>query len=96
MPIGVTFVRRGIALSGSGAETDMTKVQRQKPIRVRGHGTRCIWPRGMAERFGVSDVTIWRWEKAGRLPPRDVFLGGVAIGWRPETLEAAERGDRGA
>jgi hypothetical protein len=33
-------------------------------------------------------------ERDGRLPPRDFFIGGVAVGWRPETIEAAERGGK--
>lgn len=57
-----------------------------------GAGARCVWPRGVANRFGVTTVTVWRWERSGRLPARDVYLGGRAVGWRPETLEAAERG----
>jgi predicted DNA-binding transcriptional regulator AlpA len=50
------------------------------------------WPSGVEARYGISGVTRWRWERTGKLPPRDVFIGGKAAGWRPETLEAAERG----
>lgn len=50
-----------------------------------------IWPRGVEERYGISAVTRWRWERTGKLPPRDVHIGRG--GWRPETLEAAERGE---
>jgi predicted DNA-binding transcriptional regulator AlpA len=60
--------------------------------RSRTAGTVCVWPAGVQARYGISLPTRWRWEKDGKLPPRDVFVGGVAIGWRPETLEAAERG----
>jgi predicted DNA-binding transcriptional regulator AlpA len=59
--------------------------------RARTAGTRCIWPGGVEERYGISAPTRWRWEKLGLLPARDVFVGGKAVGWRPETLEAAER-----
>ncbi len=52
-------------------------------------GNAVVWPRGAEERYGISPPTRWRWEKSGRLPPRDVNLGGKT-GWRPETLEAAE------
>lgn len=52
-------------------------------------GDAVIWPKGVEERYGISDVTRWRWEKSGRLPRRDVNLGGKT-GWRPETLIAAE------
>ena len=60
---------------------------RRAPVR----GDAVIWPRGIEERYGISSVTRWRWERSGRLPPRDVHIGGRS-GWRPETLERAERG----
>jgi predicted DNA-binding transcriptional regulator AlpA len=52
-------------------------------------GTHVVWPAGVEERYGIKPVTRWRWEKAGRLPPRDISIGG-RTGWRPETLDAAE------
>ncbi len=52
-------------------------------------GTDAVWPKGVEERYGISAPTRWRWEKIGRLPPRDINLGGKT-GWRPETLAAAE------
>ena len=63
--------------------------RRKRPAPIRG--TAVIWLAGIRERYGISAVTAWRWERAGKLPPRDVTIGGRA-GWRPETLEAAERG----
>ena len=39
-----------------------------------------------------SAPTLWRWERDGKLPDRDVFVGGRAVGWKPETIEFAERG----
>ncbi len=54
-------------------------------------GTKVIWPAGARERYGVSAPTLWRWERDGKLPPRDVTIGGRS-GWRPETLDQAERG----
>jgi hypothetical protein len=48
-----------------------------------------VWPSGCERRYGISAITRWRWEKSGRLPPRDVDIGGKT-GWRPETLAAAE------
>jgi hypothetical protein len=61
--------------------------------RVRTTGVGCIWPRGLRERYGVSAPTLWRWERAGKLPRRDIFIGGRAVGWRPETIERAECGE---
>lgn len=57
--------------------------------RALKYGTSVIWPRGVEERYGISPPTRWRWEKLGRLPARDVNIGGKT-GWRPETLAAAE------
>lgn len=59
---------------------------------TRTSGTACVWPSGVQLRYGISAPTRWRWERAGMLPPRDVFIGGKPKGWRPETLEAADRG----
>jgi len=64
----------------------------RKAKRGPREGTSVVWPRGVAARLGVSSITRWRMEKDGRLPPRDYFIGGVAVGWKPETLERAARG----
>lgn len=58
----------------------------------RAGGTAVIYPKGVEIRYGISLSTRWRWERQGRLPARDVYIGGVAVGWRPSTIEAAERG----
>ena len=60
--------------------------------RARSAGSGCIWPSGVQLRYGISAPTRWRWEKIGKLPPRDVFIGGVAEGWRPETLDRCDAG----
>lgn len=52
-------------------------------------GDAVIWPAGVERRYGISPITRWRWERAGKLPARDVHIGGRS-GWRPETLAAAE------
>jgi predicted DNA-binding transcriptional regulator AlpA len=62
-----------------------------REARVPRAGTVVIWPAGVQQRYDISAPTRWRWEKQGRLPARDVHIGGRS-GWRPETLEAAERG----
>lgn len=62
------------------------------PKRPRAAGSACIWPRGVELRLGVSPITRWRMERDGRLPPRDFFIGGKAVGWRVETMAAAESG----
>ena len=53
---------------------------------------RLVWPSELERRYGISNPTRWRWERDGKLPPRDVKVGGRFVGWRPETLDAAERG----
>lgn len=70
--------------------------QAAQPRRAKVRGGKVIYPRGVEQDYGVSDVTRWRWEKSGRLPARDVFVGGVAVGWRPETLAEAQRGPKSA
>jgi predicted DNA-binding transcriptional regulator AlpA len=72
------------------------KARAGRPKKARTTGTRCVWPSGVQEQFGISEVTRWRWERDGLLPARDVFVGGKAVGWRPETLEAAARNSRPA
>lgn len=47
-----------------------------------------LYPRDVQKLLNISFTGRWRLEKQGRLPPRDVFLGVQAVGWRPETLEA--------
>lgn len=78
-------------MNNSASIADVTRHTRA-PKRRRTAGTRVVYPRGIEERLGVSTPTRWRMERDGRLPPRDVYIGSKAVGWRPETLEAAERG----
>lgn len=73
-----------------------TKRMKRAPKRPRAAGTGIIWPRGLRDRYGVSGVTIWRWQRAGRLPARDAFLNGVAVGWKPSTIDAVMRGEKPA
>lgn len=61
----------------------------QKAKRAPREGKSVVWPKGVEERYGISHTTRWRWEKEGRLPQRDVNVGGKT-GWRPGTLAAAE------
>jgi hypothetical protein len=62
----------------------------RRAIRAPASGTAVVWPKGVEQMYDISPPTRWRWEKNGRLPPRDVNLGGKT-GWKPATLAAAER-----
>ncbi len=42
-------------------------------------------------RIPVSDMTIWRWEKAG-IFPKHISIGGRNF-WRDSDLRAVEHGD---
>ena len=55
-------------------------------------GAAVVWPRGVEQRYDISAPTRWRWERDGKLPARDVNVGGKT-GWRPETLATHERVD---
>ena len=66
--------------------------KKRQDFRTRGSpiaGTAVVWAKGVEQRYGLSEVTRWRWERDGKLPPRDVNVGG-RTGWRPETLAAFE------
>jgi predicted DNA-binding transcriptional regulator AlpA len=52
---------------------------------------RVFWPKDVEIRYGISTVTRWRWERAKKLPPRDVHVAGEPIGWYASTIEAAEK-----
>lgn len=75
-----------------------TKRGKQPPSRIGSprEGSSIVWPAGLCERLGIKPVTRWRWEKDGKLPPRDAYINGVAVGWRPATIETALRGPAAA
>lgn len=51
---------------------------------------RVLWPKDLASRWGISIVTLWRWQRSGLAPPPDFEAG--RRGWRLETIENFERG----
>jgi hypothetical protein len=69
---------------------DPMNSQTVKTKRAPRKGEAIVWPKGVEERYGISACTRWRWEREGKLPRRDMSVGGRK-GWRPATLEAAER-----
>jgi predicted DNA-binding transcriptional regulator AlpA len=50
-----------------------------------------LWPKDVEVRYSISTVSRWRWERAKKLPPRDVHLAGEPVAWYLSTIEAAER-----
>lgn len=42
----------------------------------------------LAQKYGVSEATIWRWAKAGRIPA-PLKLGPNTTRWDVEAVEAA-------
>lgn len=58
-----------------------------KAKRAPREGSSVVWPKGVEERYGISSCTRWRWEREGKLPARDVNIGGKT-GWKPATLPA--------
>lgn len=52
--------------------------------------TTYLTDRQLAERYGVSRVTIWRWARSGRLPA-PVRLGANTTRWRSDAVAEAER-----
>ncbi len=49
-------------------------------------GTAVVWSAGLREMLDISEPTLWRWRRAGKIPPPDVRIGDRE-GWRPETIE---------
>ena len=48
--------------------------------------SRIIRPTEFAKRLGISKPTLWRWERAGRLPPKHQ-VGPNAVGWLESEIE---------
>ena len=61
--------------------------RKQKVRHALTSGSAVFWPAGIEERYGISQPTRWKWERAGKLPPRD-FKVGKRTGWKRETILA--------
>jgi len=68
----------------------VSKDRRKRPAPLGG--SLVIWPKGLEQQLGISAPTRWRWERDGKLPKRDVSIGGRR-GWKPATIEAALSSD---
>lgn len=76
-------VKRKVRAARAADEKEMP----EKVARSPREGTNVVWPKGVEARYGISAPTRWRWEKQGKLPPRDVCIGDKT-GWKPSTLPA--------
>lgn len=66
------------------------KARRKIPVPA---SERTVWNLAdLRARYNKSAPTLWRWEKLGKIPPRDVFINGKPAAWRCETILTAERG----
>jgi predicted DNA-binding transcriptional regulator AlpA len=63
--------------------------KRRDPLPTNHDSRTVIWPGELAARWGLSKPTLWRYQHAGKLPPRD-FAIGDRKGWRRATIEAHE------
>jgi predicted DNA-binding transcriptional regulator AlpA len=43
-------------------------------------------PKSLAETLGISLTTLWRLEKAGKLPPK-IRIGSRSVGWRSDQIQ---------
>lgn len=48
--------------------------------------SRLVRPAELAKTLGVSRVTLWRWERAGRLPKKR-HIGPNVVGWLESEIE---------
>lgn len=48
--------------------------------------SRIVRAKELAKRLDVAEVTVWRWERKGRLPPKRK-LGPNVAGWLETDLE---------
>lgn len=57
----------------------------------RREGTKrtVLWAGELCERWGISQVTLWRWRRAGKVPAPDF----QRTGWLVATIEAFENGN---
>ena len=50
-----------------------------------------LWLKDLAERWSVSEVTLWRWRRKGTIPQPTIQIGRRA-GWSVNVIEGFEQG----
>lgn len=53
-----------------------------------------FWPRDLERHLSISAPTRWRYERAGKLPPRDAYIDGEPVGWLRSTIDRMLSGER--
>ena len=56
---------------------------------LRRIGTSVLWPQNVADRYGISALTLRRWEKKGEFPARNFSVAG-RTGWTIKSIEKFE------
>jgi predicted DNA-binding transcriptional regulator AlpA len=70
-------------------QTPAAPAAKRPDRRTRGAprgGTAVVWPPGLREMLGISEPTLWRWRRAGKIPAPDVRIGDRE-GWRRATID---------
>lgn len=70
--------------SGQAVVSPAAQVSKRQP-RESVFAPSVCWPSDASRLLNISAVTLWRWERKGLLPERDVHVGNRS-GWRPDTL----------
>jgi hypothetical protein len=70
----------------------MRKPRAEKNAAKNAAAKVVVWPCDLERRYGISVSARYCWERDHKLPARDFFVGGEAVGWHLATIEAAERG----
>lgn len=63
--------------------------------KCASNGAEWLRSRDLLRRYGISDVTLWRWVKAGRFPAPTRLGATRSLFWPRSTVEKWEAARRG-